>query len=383
MRFLRADYNIINQASQIYNKKKLAAYVMTDIMLPIMHTLAARTQSEASEIVKQVMQLIKEEKGTITLNECADRLNYHPNYIWKVLKTEKKVTFTELANEERLDLAKYTLLTSDDSIAAISDRLKYNNVQNFIRFFKAQVGSTWSSLCANWLTRWERFHDPVYRDKITAGMADIKAALLKLISGPDFEFDPEHVRLRYIGEQAAGGTHLQVCMGSPQVWMEMAELLGDEEWKQMMADYGRFYYLPKTQQQIESRGLIGDREFTLPFMAAAMGAYGAAWNKDQIQAEITWQHLLGALIHDGNHDGFGSIIVPEQGNCRELLEIPWISTNFTAQWCLNVIVALEFIREQLPDTVDARIKWRHLSRRDFSGKPDDLLFFKYITQSIN
>lgn len=140
--FASGQYNIINQASQIYNKKKLAAYIETEIMAPIILTLTARTQSEASEIVKQVMQLIKEEKGTITLNECADRLNYHPNYIWKVLKTEKKVTFTELANEERLELAKYMLLTTDHSIAAISDKLKYNNVQNFIRFFKAQVGST-------------------------------------------------------------------------------------------------------------------------------------------------------------------------------------------------------------------------------------------------
>ena len=30
-------------------------------------------------------------------------------------------------------------------------------------------------------------------------------------------------------------------------------------------------------------------------------------------------------------------------------EIPWISTNFTAQWCLNVIMALEFIRKDLPE----------------------------------
>lgn len=140
--FESGQYNIINQASQIYNKKKLSAYIEQEIMAPIIHSLITRTQSEASEIVRQVMYLIKEEKGTITLNECADRLNYHPNYIWKVLKTEKKVTFTELANEERLELAKYLLLTCDDPIGVISDKLKYNNVQNFIRFFKGQVGST-------------------------------------------------------------------------------------------------------------------------------------------------------------------------------------------------------------------------------------------------
>jgi hypothetical protein len=35
-----------------------------------------------------------------------------------------------------------------------------------------------------------------------------------------------------------------------------------------------------------------------------------------------------------------------------LEEIPWISTNFAAQWCLNVITSLEFIREDLPETLD-------------------------------
>lgn len=212
----------------------------------------------------------------------------------------------------------------------------------------ARSGPDWSSLCANWMTRWERFHDAVYRDKIVTGMNDIKDAPLKLISGPDFEFDPQSVHLRYIGERAAGGTHLQICMGAPQIWMELADLLEEKEWKQMMADYGRFYYLPRAQQLEESRGLIGGREFSLPFMAAAMGAYGAAWNQDQVLAGRTWQHLLHAMIHDGNYDGFEKDTMPEQGNCRELAEIPWISTNFTAQWCLNVIVALEFIREQLP-----------------------------------
>lgn len=264
----------------------------------------------------------------------------------------------------------YYYLTGDRRLGDIFEELK-DNEKTFLKkdpladFYDkadmvypshARSGPDWSSLCANWLTRWERFHDPVYRDKIIAGMTDIKAAPLKLISGPDFEFDPEHARLRYIGERAAGGTHLQVCMGAPQIWMEMADLLDDQEWKQMMADYGRFYYLPEAQQLAETQGLIGDREFSLPFMAAAMGAYGAAWTQDPVLAERTWQYLLGALIRDGNYDGFRSITVPEQGNCRELSEIPWISTNFTAQWCLNVIVTLDFIREQLPSTMEAADK---------------------------
>lgn len=216
----------------------------------------------------------------------------------------------------------------------------------------ARSGPDWSSLCANWMTQWERFQDTKYRDKILVGMQDIKNAPLKLVSGPDFEFDPASVHLRYIGERAAGGTHLQICMGAPQVWMEMADLLEDEEWKAMMADYGRFYYLPRKQQLEESGGIIGDREFSLPFMAAAMGAYGAAYLKDEVLAKRTWQNLLHASISQGNHIGFKPEVHFCKGNQKELTEIPWISTNFTAQWCLNVIESLEFIRDSLPKTLE-------------------------------
>ncbi len=228
----------------------------------------------------------------------------------------------------------------------------FYNKEEMVYPSHARSGPDWSSLCANWLTQWERFNDGKYRDKITVGMEDIKNAPLKLVSGPDFEFDPETVHLRYIGERAAGGTHLQICMGAPEVWMEMADLLDDEEWKKMMADYGRFYYLPREQQLEESGGLIGEREFSLPFMAAAMGAYGAAYLKDEVLAKRTWRHLLHAMVNEGNHDGFKTTIATDKGNCGQLVEIPWISTNFVAQWCLNVIVVLEFIRNSLPKTME-------------------------------
>lgn len=259
----------------------------------------------------------------------------------------------------------YYYLTGDRRLEDIFEELKDNEItflnkdplgdfydkENMVYPAHARTGPDWSSLCANWLTEWERFDNKKYRDKILTGIRDIKKAPLKLISGPDFEFNPADVHLRYIGERASGGTHLQICMGAPEVWMELSDLIEDEEWKRMLADYGRFYYLPRQQQMEESDGIIGSREFSLPFMAAAMGAYGAWYLKDQVLAERTWRYLLHASISQGNHDGFKILTVSNQGNQKNLKEIPWISTNFTAQWCLNVIVVLEFIRSYLPKTL--------------------------------
>lgn len=257
-------------------------------------------------------------------------------------------------------------LTGDRRLEDIFDELK-DNEESFLNrdplgdFYEkedmvypshARSGPDWSSLCSNWMTQWERTLDNTYRDKIVTGLDDIRKAPLKLSSGPDFEFDPHSCHLRYIGEITTGGCHLQVCMGAPQIWLELADLLQDEEFKDMLADYGRFYYLPHEQQLAESNGIIGDREFTLPFFAAALGAYGAVRLGQPWLARRTWEILLGALVSENSSDGFVTSTFHDCGNRKMLVEIPWITTNFTAQWCLNVIMALEFIREALPETME-------------------------------
>ena len=207
------------------------------------------------------------------------------------------------------------------------------------------------------MTRWERFHDERYRDKILTGIQDIKNPPLKLVSGPDFEFDPASCHLRYIGERMTGGCHLQICMGAPQIWTELGDLLGDEEWKQMIADLGRVYFMTKEERDTATGGLTGKRQFTFPIMATGIGAYGAAYYKDKELAERVWKELLRSILCECNQKGFETIEVEEEGNQRKLQEIPWISTNFVSQFCLNVIMVLDFIRDVLPKSMEEAIAW--------------------------
>lgn len=260
----------------------------------------------------------------------------------------------------------YYYMTGDRRLEDIFEELK-DNEMSFLNkdplgdFFDkkdmvypshARSGPDWSSLCSNWMTRWERFNDTKYRDKILVGIGDLKAAPLKLVSGPDFEFDPATCHLRYIGERTTGGCHLQVCMGAPSVWTEIADLLEDEEWKSMIANLGRFYFLPREEQMQESNGLVGERQFTFPLMATAVGAYGAKYLGDDILAERTWRNLLMTILKPNNADGFQSVLLIDTGNQENLVEIPWISTNYTAQFCLNAIMVLDFIREKMPKTLE-------------------------------
>lgn len=262
-------------------------------------------------------------------------------------------------------------LTGDRRLEDIFDELK-DNEMSFLNkdplgdFFEksemvfpshARSGPDWSSLCSNWMTQWERFNDTKYLDKILVGINDIKATPMKLVSGPDFEFDPATCHLRYIGERTNGGCHLQICMGAPSIWTEMADLMGDEEWKWMIADLGRTYFMPREERGEERNALLGRRSFTYPFMATGIGAYGAAYLEDEVLAKRVWKVLLGSIMTGKNQSGFAHTWVSNQGNQENLMEIPWISTNFVAQFGLNVIMVLEFIRKYLPETMDEAIEF--------------------------
>lgn len=141
--FDSSQYNILNRITQIYGVNELLEFFRSQIIVPIIQSLMKEKEEAAGpDIIQQLMAILKESNGKLTLNECAQQMNYHPNYLSKVLKRERGVTFTEIVNDEKLKQAKYMLLTTEYSIAEISERLEYNNVQNFIRFFKNHVGFT-------------------------------------------------------------------------------------------------------------------------------------------------------------------------------------------------------------------------------------------------
>ncbi|WP_394525188.1 helix-turn-helix domain-containing protein [Lacrimispora sp. JR3] len=140
--FGNEQYNVLTKAANVYGQKELVTYIADEIFQPVMTALTEARQASGSQIVKEVTRMIKDNNGNLSLNECADVLSYHPNYISRVLKREKGVSFTDMINEEKLKIAKYLLLTTTDPISEISAKLNYNNVQNFIRFFKNQVGIT-------------------------------------------------------------------------------------------------------------------------------------------------------------------------------------------------------------------------------------------------
>jgi len=120
----------------------MRTFLVEEVAVPVMDLLGNFRRDNTSELVKNVIALIKQTNGDLTLNECAEKLNYSASYIWKVLKNERNTNFTDLVASQKLEMAKELLLTTDMSVAQVADTLHYSNVQNFIRFFSREVGMT-------------------------------------------------------------------------------------------------------------------------------------------------------------------------------------------------------------------------------------------------
>lgn len=220
----------------------------------------------------------------------------------------------------------------------------------------ARSGPDWSTYCSNWFTAWERTGDEYYKNKILTGLKDMEAAPLRMISGSNYEYDPESGHLGYIGESAAGGSHLAVCMGGPQTYAELEKCLDYPTFKDMLIQYGEFYFLSPAEKRRLSNGLISGDGFVYPYMASGLAAYAARENGNDKLAYQVWQVLVHSLAGKDKTDSFEKNVVENYFNAEELEEMFWISTNFAAQWCLETIVALEYTKDKMPSTKE-EVEW--------------------------
>jgi len=133
--FTEETEDIFHSLNYILEAEQLKSYLYHRVTCPTIEALKRYRYNESSDILRKIMEIVKESKGNVTMTECAEQLNYHPSYIWKILKAERNMTFTDLITLEKLEAAKSMLTRSEVSIADIAEQLNYSNTQNFIRFF--------------------------------------------------------------------------------------------------------------------------------------------------------------------------------------------------------------------------------------------------------
>lgn len=265
------------------------------------------------------------------------------------------------AKEVRISMAGlhryYYYLTADERVGDIMEQVKDNEEFAFnelppMREFMDPVdgkipirtGPDWSSCVSNWFTQWERTGDKTYLNKILTGLDCIKKSLNGLLSGPLWLFDPKTKKLDYQGTGTAGSYHMVISFGAPQVWTELANVLEDDRFKEMLAEYGWFYALPNDEKIRLSEGQLNDRHFSWPMFATFLMAYGAVWRKDETLAHKAWEQLLETPPDIPFPDTTTAHTVTID---KKVQELTWVTTNCVSQWCLNTICCLELIGDKL------------------------------------
>lgn len=197
---------------------------------------------------------------------------------------------------------------------------------------------TWSALCWNWVTAWERTGHDAHRRKLRSGMDGVLAQEPPFISGAIFGFDPDDGSLTFTDPQEPYSLHMTLPFGSPEIFWEMADLLEDDRWAEALASYGRFWALPDAERVRLAPG-TGVGEHAGLFFAARLIAWAARRDGNRKLGEQAWDIVLSEPLDlpEGRHPDTDEVV-------REIAALAGRGqTNIAAQWSLQVMEILELV----------------------------------------
>ena len=120
----------------------ISSYVRHTLIDAVFKERLSLINDKSGSIAESVYRLIDQHKGNLTLYECADILGVDSAYVWKALKLVSNKSYSDIAEEYKLEEAKRMLLQTDMKVNEIAAALNYSNTQNFIRFFSKCTGLT-------------------------------------------------------------------------------------------------------------------------------------------------------------------------------------------------------------------------------------------------
>lgn len=129
--------------SEIKTLEEIEIHLKDNIIKPLLDTVIDRKNNEYRNLSEEILHIIQQEfDHPLTLENIAERLHYTPNYLGSIFKKEFGKPFSEYLAFYRHHMAKKWLLETQLTIREISQKLQYNNPQNFIRSFRKLEGMT-------------------------------------------------------------------------------------------------------------------------------------------------------------------------------------------------------------------------------------------------
>jgi hypothetical protein len=274
------------------------------------------------------------------------------------------------AKEVRISMAGhhrfYYYLTADERIGDIMDSVKdadYSTVNSrdpmggyfeiHDKYSHVRVGPDWSSFISNWMTRWERFEDVKYRDKLLHSIDSLKKAPLRMASGSTFHYDPGTGEMHYMGAPNIAGhehlgdgnyqQHMVICFGGPEIWLELVDLLKDDEFSDMFAQLCSYYPMNPEEREKASGGLFNKENMGSwggENYGVRMFAYSGYWFDKKRDLSKALEYMTpnqfsedGLMIDAEGNPAYEQ--VPSQDYLRPMREVSALTTNGVSQWSLN------------------------------------------------
>lgn len=212
----------------------------------------------------------------------------------------------------------------------------------------ARVGPDWLALVGNWMTEWERTGDKQYHDRIMVGVNCLYDMPYGFFSGnrAAFGYDPKTYKLYRLDENDIGFLHLSVLMGGPEVAFELTHLLQNKKWDKLWLQFCRLYATPEdvVKKEFGKDVKLGDPG---PWYSR-LPAYYAKVTGNKDYATRAWNEFFNAG-EKRYHTDFDMKKFDGIQSLQPVYEIEGVSTNNTAQWCLNAIEILQLVGDQLPE----------------------------------
>lgn len=139
-----ADHSsLFDRLFKLDSAKEVRGWFSSAIIEPIIVAVEERTQSQYKNISEEIIHLIHQQYDQeLTLEGIAAHMHYNANYVSSVFRKETGVPFSEYLAAHRHRIALELLKDTPMSVKEISERLQYNNSQNFIRSFRKTEGIT-------------------------------------------------------------------------------------------------------------------------------------------------------------------------------------------------------------------------------------------------
>ncbi|MCR8630139.1 helix-turn-helix domain-containing protein [Paenibacillus radicis (ex Xue et al. 2023)] len=110
---------------------------------PVTSYLTKQAETQYVNIANQMMRLVHElYNQNISLESCAESLNFHPAYLSRVFKKELGINFIDYLAEYRMNVAKHWLQHSTLKISEVAEKVNYTNSTAFIRTFRKVTSMT-------------------------------------------------------------------------------------------------------------------------------------------------------------------------------------------------------------------------------------------------